>query len=220
MKTLTHELKASIRSVAVLTVILGLAYPLAMTAFGQLAMPGRANGSVVKHNGKAVGSSLIGQDFRRQAVDDQGEPVTDSEGEPVLEADPRYFQSRPSVTGYTTTATYFPNLGPNSVDLRDTLSGYVDAYLALEGPHNPGLTREQIPADAVTESASGVDPAISVANARIQASRVAEERGLTLRQVNDLIDDNRDRKLPLLLGETGVNVLLLNLALDNLEGSK
>lgn len=199
MKTLTHELKASIRSVAVLTVILGLAYPLAMTAFGQLAMPGRANGSVVERNGKAVGSSLIGQDFG---------------------GDARYFQSRPSVTGYATTATYFPNLGPNSAELRETLSGYVDAYLALEGPHNAGLTERQIPADAVTESASGVDPAISVANARIQASRVAGERGLALQQVNDLIDDNRDRKLPLLLGETGVNVLLLNLALDDLEGSK
>lgn len=208
------------RAIVVFTLVLGLAYPLTMTAVGQIAMPGRANGSVIEHNGKAVGSSLIGQDFRRQAVDASGKPVTDSTGEPVLEADPKYFQSRPSVTGYTTTATYFPNLGPNSSELRDTLSAYAEAYLKLEGPYNPGLTRKQIPVDSVTESASGVDPAISVANARIQAARVAKQREIPLRKVNALINDNRDVKLPLLLGETGVNVLRLNLALNSLEGSK
>lgn len=198
MNTLNSELKISIRAMVAFTVVLGLAYPLAMTAFAQLSMPNRANGSVIEHHGSPVGSALIGQDFA---------------------GDERFFQSRPSITGYATMVTYFPNLGPNSSDLRDSLAGHLRAYLELEGPHNPGLTAEQVPTDAVTQSASGVDPAISIANARIQAARVAAVRSLPIDRVNELIDQSRETKLPLLLGESAVNVLGLNLALEA-EGSK
>ena len=126
---------------------------------------------MVERDGKAVGSKLIGQDFSK----DQG-----------------YFQSRPSVTDYNPSGTYFNNQGPNQQDLADQLKGYVDDYLKRERPYTPNLTAAQIPADAVTTSASGVDPQISEANARIQANRVARERGLPLRRV--LADRRRPRE--------------------------
>jgi K+-transporting ATPase ATPase C chain len=132
----------------------------------------------------------------------------------VLEPDPRYFQSRPSVTGYSGNVTFFNNLGPNSKDLADMFKENLDAYLALERPYNPGLGRGDVPPDAVQTTASGVDPHISQANARIQAHRIAEMRGLDLDHVMDLIDDNTDKRGLGILGEPGVNVLELNLALD------
>ncbi len=202
------DLIASAVAVLAFTVILGLVYPLVMTGVGQVAFPGAADGSRIEHDGRTVGSSLIGQDFRR----DTGR--VDSEGEPVLEADPRYFQSRPSVTGYNPAGTYFNNLGPNSADLRDLFVANVKAYLALEGPDNPGLQAAAVPVDAVQTSASGVDPHISPRNAHIQAHRVARERAVSLDRVNDLVDDNTDGRSLGVLGEPGVNVLELNLALD------
>jgi K+-transporting ATPase ATPase C chain len=209
----------SLIAVVALTVLLGLVYPLAVTGVSQLTMGGRADGSIVQRGGKAVGSTLIGQDFRRQAVDARGKPRVDADGEPVLVADPRYFQSRPSVTGYAADATYFGNLGPNSTDARDAFRANLDAYLALERPYDRGLTASRVPVDAVTDSASGVDPHVSVANARIQARRVAAVRRLPLARVLHAVDDATDGRALGLLGEPGVNVLRLNLAVDALGGA-
>ena len=169
------ELKTALIAVIAFTVVLGLAYPLAMTGVAQVVFPGRADGSMIERDGKVVGSKIIGQDFSR----DTGKQ--DADGNPVLEADPRYFQSRPSATGYAPAATFFNNQGPNQQDLADQLKGYVDAYLKLEKPFTPDLTAADIPSDAATTSASGVDPHISEDNALIQANRVAKERGLDAR---------------------------------------
>jgi potassium-transporting ATPase KdpC subunit len=203
-------------AVVVLTVLLGLAYPLAVTGISQVTMPGRADGSVVHRDGKAVGSTLVGQDFRRPVTNPDGSPKKDADGEPVLAADPRYLQSRPSATGYAPDATYFSNLGPNGRDTKEAIDGYVAAYLALEGPYTPGLTAARIPVDAVTDSASGVDPHISEANARIQARRVAKVRGLPLDRVLRVVHDHVAGRGLGVLGEPGVNVLQVNLALDRL----
>ncbi|UUY06303.1 potassium-transporting ATPase subunit C [Svornostia abyssi] len=132
----------------------------------------------------------------------------------MLEPDPAYFQSRPSASGYSANATFFNNLGPNQQDLADQLKAAADAYLALEGPDNPGLKAGDIPSDAVTTSASGIDPHISTENAEIQARRVARERGLSPDRVNDLIDEHTAGRALGFMGEPGVNVLTLNLALD------
>ncbi|MGH2967502.1 MAG: potassium-transporting ATPase subunit C [Solirubrobacteraceae bacterium] len=203
-----RELKNAVIAVVACTVVLGLAYPLVMTGVAQLAFGDKADGSVVEREGKAVGSRLIGQDFSRET----GE--TDDVGEPVLEADPRYFQSRPSVTGYAPNATFFNNLGPNQKDLSDLLKENMQAYLDRERPSTPGLTAAKVPPDAVTTSASGVDPHISEANALIQANRVAQERGVDRARVLELLDDHATRPILGLAGEKSINVLELNLALD------
>jgi potassium-transporting ATPase KdpC subunit len=187
------ELKAAAIAVIVFTVVLGLAYPLAMTGISQVVFPGRADGSMIERDGKVVGSKLIGQDFSK---------------------DDSYFQSRPSATGYAPAATFFNNQGPNQQELADQLKGYVRAYLKREKPYTPSLTAADIPSDAVTSSASGVDPQISEDNARIQANRVAQERGLDKARVLQLIDDNASRPLFGLAGEKSINVLELNLDLD------
>jgi potassium-transporting ATPase KdpC subunit len=192
-----RELRTAAIAAVLLTVVLGLAYPLAMTGAAQLAFPSKSDGSVVERDGKAVGSRLIGQDFAKH---------------------PEYFQSRPSVTEYNPAGSFFNNLGPNQKDLADQLKGYVDAYLKRERPFTPGLTADQIPPDAVTSSASGVDPQISEDNARIQANRVARERGLPLERVLDLVDEHSSRPLLGIAGDKSVNVLELNLALDQ-EGN-
>jgi K+-transporting ATPase ATPase C chain len=188
-----RDLTTSLIAVVVLTVLLGVAYPLAITGISQVVFPGKANGSRLSVDGEVVGSSLIGQDF---------------------EGDPRYFQSRPSATGYAPDVTYFSNLGPNSVEAREAVRESLASYLALEKPYDRSLTKDQVPVDAVTESASGVDPHISQANARIQAHRVAAVRRLPLAQVDSLISDHTDGRFLGLLGEPGVNVLRLNIALD------
>jgi len=202
------DLIASAVAIVVFTIVLGLVYPLVMTGVSQVAFPGAADGSQIERDGKVVGSSLIGQDFSR----DTGRK--DSEGEAILEPDPRYFQSRPSVTGYNPAGTYFNNLGPNSADLRDLFVANLESYLALEGPDNPGLEAKNVPVDAVQTSASGVDPHISPENAAIQARRVARERGMALAHVQAFVDENTDGRSLGVLGEPGVNVLELNLALD------
>ncbi len=131
-----------------------------------------------------------------------------------LERHPAYFQPRPSVTGYSPDVTYFNNLGPNNRELRSYFSNKAKAYLAREGSYTPGLEPTDVPVDAVTTSASGVDPHISEANARIQANRVAEERGLDVDAVLELVDEHTDGRALGVLGEPGVNVLELNIALD------
>jgi potassium-transporting ATPase KdpC subunit len=188
-----RDLFPAIAAIVVLTLIFGIAYPLATTGVAQVLFPSRADGSQIERDGKVLGSALIGQDFSGR---------------------PRYFQSRPSATGYSANVTYFNNLGPNSKELRDQLAKSLATYLKRERQYNPGLEASSVPADAVTTSASGVDPHISQANARIQARRVAEVRGLSLERVLELVDDNTDGRALGVLGEPGVNVLKLNLALD------
>jgi K+-transporting ATPase ATPase C chain len=188
-----RELRAAAIAVITATVVLGLAFPLLMTGAGQLAFPGRADGSLIERDGKIVGSRLIGQDFSK---------------------DPSYFQSRPSVTDYSPAATFFGNQGPNQQDLADQLKRYVGAYLKRERPYTPGLRAADVPSDAATASASGVDPDISEDNARIQANRVAQVRGIDKARVLELIDDHASRPLFGLAGEQSINVLELNLDLD------
>lgn len=192
-----RDLLTSVIAIVTLTILLGVAYPLVVTGIGQVAFHDKANGSLIRSNGKVVGSRLIGQSFRgRQS----------------------YFQERPSTaTKYAADASAFTNLGPNSKAARDTFKSNLDAYLKLEAPYNSGLTAARVPIDAVTSSASGIDPQISVANARIQAHRVASRRGLSLATVNELIEKNTDGRFIGIFGEPGVNVLELNLALDSLK---
>lgn len=201
-------------AVVVITVAFGLIYPLAITGISQLVFPGKANGSKVSLNGRVVGSSLIGQPFSRPAIGKNGKPRFDEEGEEVLVPDKAYFQPRPSATAYSGDVTYFSNLGPNSLEAREAVRENLAAYVGLEKPYDRGLSREGVPVDAVTESASGVDPHISEANARIQAHRVAAVRDLPLARVEDLISAHTDGRSLGLLGEPGVNVLQLNIALD------
>ena len=191
-----RDLVTSAIAIVVLTVLFGLVYPLAMTGIAQVVFPGRANGSLIRVNGRVVGSRLIGQNFRD---------------------DPRYFQERPSTaTDYNAAASSFTNLGPNSTAAQATFRANLKAYLKLERPYYPGLTASMVPIDAVTSSASGVDPEISVANADIQAHRVAAVRRLPLRTVEELIRANTNGRFLGVIGEPGVDVLDINLALDRL----
>jgi K+-transporting ATPase ATPase C chain len=187
-----RDLLSSLLAVLVLTVALGLAYPLAITGIAEVAFPGAADGSQVMLNGKVVGSKLIGQEFKGKA----------------------YFHSRPSATEYSGDVTFFGNAGPNSAENREAIREAVAEYVKTEKPYDKSLTREGVPVDAVTESASGVDPDISEANARIQAHRVAAVRGLSLAEVEELIAANTDSRSLGVFGEPGVNVLELNIALD------
>jgi len=212
--SLRRDLLNSALAVILFTLVFGLAYPLAFTGVSQVLFPGHADGSKVERNGTVVGSKLIAQDFRKPVLGKNGKPRLDASGKPVLVADPRYFQSRPSQTGYTPNVTFFSNLGPNSTAERDAVRANLAAYLALEKRYDPRLTVARVPADAVTQSASGVDPHISEANARIQAHRIAAVRHLPLAQVQKLIDDHTAGRFLGIFGEPGVNVLELNLAID------
>jgi K+-transporting ATPase ATPase C chain len=192
-----RDLVSSVLGIVVLTIVLGLAYPLVVTGIGQVAFPDKANGSLIKVDGRVVGSKLIAQNFKRN---------------------PRYFQERPSTaTNYSAAGSAFTNLGPNSKAARETFKKNLAAYLGLERPYNPGLSAGNVPIDAVTSSASGIDPQISVTNARIQAHRVAKVRGLPLPTVDKLVDNYTDGRFIGVFGERGVNVLQLNLALDALQ---
>src|SRR5215211_878337 len=187
-----RDVTTSILAIVVFTLMLGLAYPLFTTGVAQVLWPGKADGSKVELDGRVVGSRLIGQQFRGL----------------------RYFHSRPSATDYSANVTFFDNLGPNSKELSDLFKKNLAAYLRRERPFSRGLQAADVPPDAVQTTASGVDPHISQANARIQSRRVAEERGLPLERVLQLVYDNTDGRALGVLGEPGVNVLELNLALD------
>jgi K+-transporting ATPase ATPase C chain len=210
-----RDLITSVLAIVAITVVFGLAYPLVVTGVSQVAFPGKANGSKIERNGKLVGSRLLAQDFRKPVLDANGKPKKDKDGNPVLTPDTRYFQPRPSTaTGYNPSATAFTNLGPNSKDARDTFKANLDGYLQLERPYDRGLSAPRVPIDAVTSSSSGVDPHISAANAAVQAHRIASVRRLPLARVRQLISANTEGRFLGLLGEPGVNVLELNLALD------
>src|SRR5436305_6257191 len=175
---LAKDLTTSAIAIVLFTLLLGIAYPLVITGISQVAFSDKANGSQIKRDGKVVGSRLIGV----SRTIDTGKK--DSDGNPVTRPDPAYFQPRPSATGYSASATFFSNRGPNSSAARYFYRDGLAAYRAFEGPYNPGLTNAKVPVDAVTASASGVDPHISKANAAIQARRVAARRKLPLPRVD------------------------------------
>jgi potassium-transporting ATPase KdpC subunit len=190
MRTFTRQLAPAVLAIIVFTVVTGLVYPLVVTGVAQLIWPDKANGSLIKVDGQGVGSSLIGQQF----------------------AAPQYFHPRPSAagTGYDGLASAASNLGPSNPDFLKTVDDRVAAYRQ----ENNLAPDQQVPVDAVTASGSGLDPDISVANANLQAARVAAARGLTVEQVLAQVRAHTtDRQLGI-FGEPGVNVLELNLALD------
>jgi K+-transporting ATPase ATPase C chain len=200
------QLLAGVRALLVLTLLCGVAFPLAVTAIAQVAFHDKADGSLVRRDGAVVGSSLIGQTF------------TGNE----------YFHGRPSAAGaaaagaegadpddLTQVASGASNLGPTNPELADTVAERVAAYRAEND-----LARDvEVPVDAVTASGSGLDPQISVANARLQAPRVAEARGMGTDDVLSLLDKHTSHRSLGFLGEEGVNVLALNLDLDRTGGT-
>jgi K+-transporting ATPase ATPase C chain len=189
-----RALFASVVAIVVSTVVLGFAYPALMTGVAQLTMSHQANGSLVSRGGKVIGSSLAAQSF----------------------SFPGYFHERPSATSppYNPGFTTFSNLGPTNPALAQLVQQNAKAILKLEGPYNPGLTIHQIPVDAVVPSGSGIDPEISIAYANLQARRVAAVRHLPLATVQQLIKKHTQQRTFAFLGEAGVNVLELNLAVD------
>ena len=188
-----RQLLPALRVTIALIVLLGLAYPVVMTGAAQALFRFRANGSFVQKGSVTVGSSLIGQAFTA----------------------PRYFHPRPSYAGngYDPTSSGASNLGPSNPKLLSAVASAAKSYRSENGmaPDAP------VPVDAVTGSGSGLDPDISVANARDQAPRVARERGLELDQVIALIDAHTGGRTLGILGEKAVNVLELNLALDGVH---
>jgi potassium-transporting ATPase KdpC subunit len=216
-----RDIVTSVIGIIVFTVLLGLVYPLAITGISQVAFPGNANGQKVYVDGKLVGSKIIGQNFGTPVLEKSGKPK-EVKGVVVTEADPRYFQSRPSATeggAYNAAASTFSNHGPNSVKTKEANEENIKAYLELnknpatKAEYDPGLTVARIPVDAVNSSASGLDPEISQANAWIQAYRIAAVRHLSLTTVDGLISKYTSGRGLGFSGEPGVNVLQLNLAL-------
>ena len=189
-----RDLITSAIAIIVLTVLLGLVYPFAMSGVSQVIFPGRANGSLVKVGGKVVGSALIGQNF----------------------ADPGYFQPRPSVAGdagYDASASSGSNLGPTSQKLRDRIVADV-ARLTEANPQALGA----VPIELITTSASGLDPHLSPAAAHWQVPRVAHARGIAAERVRRIVEAQSEGRDLAFLGEARVNVLQLNLALDRQFG--
>src|SRR5271170_3263260 len=184
-----RDLVTSAIAIVVFTILLGLAYPLAITGFSQVAFPGNADGQQIHLHGKLVGSKIIGQSFSRPVIGKNGKPE-EKEEELVTEADPRYFQSRPSATeggAYNAAASTFSNRGPNDKATEEADAENIKEYLELNRPYDPSLTVAEIPVDAVNTSASNLDPEISQANAWIQAHRIAAKRNLSLGAVISLI---------------------------------
>jgi potassium-transporting ATPase KdpC subunit len=215
------DITTSAIGIVVLTLLLGVLYPLVITGISQVAFPGNANGQKVYVAGKLVGSKIIGQQFTDQVISKKtGKVELDKSGNPVTTPDPRYFQTRPSATvpADNAAATAFSNAGPNNVATEQAIAANIQAYIALEKPYVPGLTPSKVPVDAADTSASGIDPDISPANADIQAHRVAAVRHLTLSKVDQLVSTYTHGRGLGFSGEPGVNVLQLNLALDRLTG--
>ena len=187
----------AIRAMLVFTLVLGVGYTALITAVGQLALPWQANGSAVSAEGAPVGSSLIGQSF----IDADGAPL------------PQYFQSRPSAAGdgYDGGASSGSNYGPENADLISAIGDRRAAVAAFED-----VDPADVPADALTASASGLDPHISPAYALLQVDRVAAARGLDETEVRALVESRIQARDLGFLGEPRVNVLELNLALDAL----
>jgi K+-transporting ATPase ATPase C chain len=214
-----RDIVSSALAVVLFTILLGLLYPLLITGIGQLAFPGNADGQQVKVAGKLVGSKIIGQAFADPKL--KNGKVLEEKGLVVTEPDRRYFQTRPSATedgAYNAAASTFSNLGPNSKATEEAIAEHIKAYIELEGPYTPGLTAAGVPVDAANSSGSNLDPEISPANARIQAHRIAALRHLSPATVDGLIAKHTSGRGLGFSGESGVNVLGLNLALDRLRG--
>jgi potassium-transporting ATPase KdpC subunit len=194
MKDFFSEIRGAIMSTLVLAVVCCGLYPLVVFGIGQLAFRDKANGSlIVDRTGTIRGSRLLAQGF----------------------TDPTYFHPRPSAAGngYDAANSSGSNLGPTSQKLRDAIKDRIDAYRTENG-----LSADQeVPADAVTASGSGLDPHISPRNAEFQVPRVAKARGLSEEKVRELIGQNTEGRDFGILGDLGVNVLQLNLALDQLQ---
>ena len=182
------QIYPAVAMTVVLTVLLGIVYPLVVTGLAQVIFPHQAAGSLIEKDGKVIGSSLIGQPF----------------------SGPRYFHPRPSAAGagYDSTSSGGTNLGPTSQKLFETNVGPAAAALREENPGTP------IPIDLVTASASGLDPHITPAGADFQVARVAKERGMSADEVRKLVREHTEGRQLGFLGEPRVNVLELNLALD------
>lgn len=209
----------SVISMVTLTLLLGIVYPLAITGVSQLLFPGNADGQLIRSHGEVIGSKLIGQQFTDAVRDASGKPKLDSEGDPVTAPDPRYFQTRPSGTtpADNPAASEFANYGPNDIATERAIRANIDAYLTLNRPYDRSLTVAGIPVDAVDTSASGIDPDISPANADIQAHRVAAVRHLALASVLRLVARYTAGPALGFSGDSSVNVLDLNLAVNRLQ---
>lgn len=189
-RSFAQQCLPALTALVVLTVLCGLVFPLAVTGVAQAAFRDRADGSLIERDGEVVGSSLIGQQFSA----------------------PEYFHPRPSAAGagYDGAASSGSNLGPTNPDYLATVAERIEEYRRT----NRLSPEVDVPADAVQASGSGLDPQISIANARLQAPRVAEERNLDLDDVLRLVDAHTQARPLGILGDPGVNVLELNLALD------
>lgn len=188
------RLWVAIKMTIVLTVLTGIVYPVAMVGIARVIFPAQAEGSLIYRNSQVVGSSLIGQNFKA----------------------PGYFHSRPSAAGnngYDATSSSGSNLGPTNKSLIDTVKQRLKAVME----ENPRVQPSQVPVDLVTASGSGLDPQISPAAAELQVQRVAKARGLSEQEMRDLINAHTQSRWAGILGEPGVNVVELNLALDALH---
>lgn len=192
--TMVKQIFNSLAMVVVLTILTGVIYPLAMTGLAQALFPQQANGSLVSSNGKIVGSKLIGQNF----------------------TNPGNFHSRPSAAGsdgYDGASSSGSNLGPTNQKLKDSVKQNIDKVRE----ENSLAASETVPSDLVTSSASGLDPHISPEAAYLQIERVAKERNMKPDEVRALVDKYTYGRQLGFLGETRVNVLELNLALDSIK---
>jgi K+-transporting ATPase ATPase C chain len=198
-RTASRQYWVALKAMVIFTAVLGVGYTALMTDIGQLALPAQANGSLVEVDGATVGSSLIGQSF----ADEEGAAL------------PEWFQSRPSAAGdgYDGAASSGSNLGPESEDLIAAITERRDAIAA-----DNGVNPEDVPVDALTASASGLDPHVSPDYARLQVERVAEARDLPEEDVRALVEDHVSGPDLGYLGESTVNVLELNIALAELKG--
>jgi K+-transporting ATPase ATPase C chain len=216
------QVLAAVRAILVFTVLVGLAYPLLITGVSQVLFNDKADGSLVKNaDGEVIGSKLLGQTFTSEEYF-HGRPsaagggasgsemdVLDAEGNPTGETE------LATADDLSTAASGGSNLGPTNKEFLATVQERIDAYRDENGLD----TGTRVPVDAVTASGSGVDPSISVANARLQARRVADARGMDVDEVLALVDDHTSSRSLGFLGEKGVNVLELNLALDEVSPS-
>jgi K+-transporting ATPase ATPase C chain len=186
----------ALRMTVVLTVLTGIIYPVAMAGLANLLFPFQAQGSLVSHDGRVTGSALIGQNF----------------------SSARYFHGRPSAAGdkgYDASASSGSNLGPTNKTLITTVAQRLKELIQK----NPGITAAQVPVDIVTASGSGLDPEISPAAADLQVPAIAKARGLSEEQLRAVVRSHTRPRWGGMLGEPGVNVLELNLALDDLSGA-
>jgi potassium-transporting ATPase KdpC subunit len=191
------NLMIAIKATIVLTVLTGIIYPLLMTGIASVIFPSQAGGSLIYQDGNVVGSALIGQNFSK----------------------PEYFQSRPSAAGnngYDPTSSSGSNLGPTNKSLIDSLKQRLKTVLE----ENPGTRPSEVPIDMITASGSGLDPEISPATADLQIARVAKARGLSQQAVREQVLVHTRPRTAGFLGEPGVNVVELNLALNVLSANK